>query len=248
MESGSLQYLESVALVGTFALYWKTLGKRKVLTRPVPSYLPYDEFREAVKDLPDDCAGVDVFSSNATELFKTYRESSAAIEAKIGTVLGFVAGGTGVFALLSTTDKISRPVLSPLLVTAILALIGVFVCAFEGLRPQPRRNPDVAQLADVVLMTAKNAKTRMTALIAWQNLEAAMQIEPIVAYKVRWLQRCYAGFSIGIFALVLNAVTPVRASTMGTTTTTTYIVPAECAAAVKAKTFRCTITATENKQ
>src|SRR5579885_1144637 len=101
MESGSLQYLESVALVGTFALYWKTLGKRKVLTRPVPSYLPYDEFREAVKDLPDDCAGVDVFSSNATELFKTYRESSAAIEAKIGTVLGFVAGGTGVFALLS---------------------------------------------------------------------------------------------------------------------------------------------------
>lgn len=249
MDPGSVQITEAVALIVISGVYLWNLSTRKALEGPPAPYAPAAEFRTAIQALPDDCEAAGTFAQSAADLFKTYRESSAGLDAKIGTVLGFVAGGSGVFAILSGTDKIARPVLSPLIIVAALALVAVFLCAFEGLRPQLRNSPNVAELADPKLMVAANGKSRMNALMGWESLEAARQIVPIVQHKVRWLQRSYAAFAIGVLALVLNAISPIPAPSSGTTTTTTtYRVPTACTIATKANDFKCTITATETKK
>jgi hypothetical protein len=247
LSSDCLQIIEASVSIIAFAIYWLSLRRRPGLTPLPPDYPSSADFRKAVEGLPDECKAAETFSKSAADLFKTFRESSAAFDSKLGSVLGFVAGGSGVLALLSTTDKVARPTLSPLLLLAVVALVAVFVCAFEGLRPQERRNPDVAQLVDAALMGATNGNSRMNALMGWQNLDAARQLVAIVAYKSRWLKRCYGAFALGIFALVLNAITPVPAASSAVTTTK-YTVPVSCISPPRHDAYQCTITTMETKK
>jgi hypothetical protein len=240
MSSTVLQGVEALGLVIVLICYLRKLDSRRPVIRPDPTYPKKAAFLQATSTLSTDAPAV--LAARATDLYKTFRKTSAKLDAKIGTVLGFVAGGTGVFAVLTETDKITRPAISPLLGVSVIALVAVFVCSFEGLLPQLSGSPNVADLADPALLSAENAKSRMLALMGWENLDAARQLVPILRKKAEWLKRCYIAFSFGALALVLNAITPI--SSDASTKTMTLEVPSSCFV-VSAKHTKCTLTVTE---
>jgi hypothetical protein len=225
MGAWMVQIVAAVFILGGAVGYDLVRSTRKPpMVNPVPSYPDAVSYRAQIVGLPDASDAAETLATNATALYKTYRDSVAAVEGKIGTLLGYVGGGTGILALLSGTDKITKPTLTPLIVVSVIALLAVVFFSLEGLRPQGHLNPNVADLCDITLLRSMSGNTRMNAITGWENLEAARQMVPIVHSKGAWLKRCYLAFAVGVIALVANVLIPIPS----TNTTTSITVPFTC--------------------
>lgn len=199
----------AVIAVSTAAIaYGAYVSRSRPGASPPMSYTDATAYRVAITGLPEDSKAAETFAANAAALFKNYSDSVQALDGKIGTVLGYVGGGTSVLALLGGSGKVERPTFTPLLVLALLALAFVFYCALEGLRPQSRASPNVAELCDLALLRSMSGNTRMQALMGWEYLESTRNTVPILLAKAGWLKRCYQAFAVGVIAVVLNAVLP----------------------------------------
>ena len=229
----------AVVLVGALA-YGAYIATPRLGEPPPMTYPDAVSYRAAIVGLPDDSKAAETFSTNAAALFKTYSDSVQAVDGKIGTLLGYVGGGTSVLALLSGTGKIDKPAFTPLLVLALLALALVFYCALEGLRPQTRANPNVAELCDYALLRSMSGNSRMHALMGWEYLESSRNTVPILLAKATWLKRCYRAFAVGVIALVLNAILP----STGTTAPQKKNVPFTCITMLRS-VFQCNIDLSE---
>lgn len=238
-----IQTCVAVVLAGVAIAYDARRKNWKKIVAPAATYLDLVAFAQATVGLPAACDAAKSFFDNAAALYKTYKDSIQTNETKIGTLLGYVGGGTGVLALLSGTSVVAAPALTPLLILAIVSLATVFWCALEGLRPVRHSNVDVAQLCDFSLLSSPSGASRMNALMGWQYLEASRELVAITLTKARWLKRCYNGFALGVIALVLNALLPIPQ----TPNTPSASITLNCTIPTQAK-LDCTLKPSETKK
>jgi hypothetical protein len=170
------------------------------------------EGKLAALDVP--CESAAALADRTHDTYRGYLESVQSLESKATALLSFVGGGVGLISLAAGTDKVPKLPLSPLVGVAVAALLAMLCAALQVVKPRRRRTVDVEVIADPEILTTKNGKAVLDALVMREYVEAVRVMIPIVRTKARWLQFAHVYFVLGIAAVTVNAVIPFSKTTM----------------------------------
>jgi hypothetical protein len=189
-----------------FVFRWRAEWQAPFDPRPGPGYPTEAAFLTEIATLPVECNASKSFANRGKELYSSYLDSMKALDDKAASILGFVGGGTGLVALGAGTETIlSKPTITPLLLLALLYLLGVLAAALAVQIPRNRGSVNVEQLCDVGRMKLPSAESQGDALMGREFIEASRAAVVVVRKKAMFLALAQLCFAFGVGTLVVNA-------------------------------------------
>jgi hypothetical protein len=185
-----------------------------------------------------------VLSERITKLYEEANTAVTAQEAKASTILGFVGGGAGLYALAVEAKAAAHPAFSWLLATGILFLVSTLVGTLLCLAGRPRRGMDVLRDEFTDPETLNDPATTKARIIGYlfitmvDRYDAYRKINLAKGYFIELAQELFA---FGVIALVANyGVSALAGPAKAKPTAINCTLPA---AAAKPASVDCTITA-----
>jgi hypothetical protein len=201
-----------VAFGCIFVLWtWETSAKGKA-TWSIPDRTQY--FSSA-NSLPDSCPAADLALSEAKDYFKSFRDSARNLDLRATGILGFVGGGTGIWAAAGGTDVLRSTTYGVLLYGSIGFLFIAIVAAIWVLRFRARGSPNVQEVLDLETLRRRNGKSVMSATLAWEFIESTRQLQGITRQKRTCVNLAQTCFVVGILLLVAGTVAQAQAAAPG---------------------------------
>jgi len=151
------------------------------------------------------------FLKEAKDYDTLTRDAYRYLDSRAAAVLGFVGGGVSLVAIAHGSDKLPLPVITPDLVGAIVALIGVFAGCIACMMIRARTIPDAYLLTDRASLMAVGPSDKpdgaaALALLAWEYLSTANQTANTIPKRIAALNFAQLLFAVGVFLLVINAI------------------------------------------
>jgi hypothetical protein len=106
--------------------------------------------------VPEDSA--DLILATANGILERRSAISRDVDAKLSSLLGFVAGGTGIAGIVTASGH--EVTLTPLLVSAACSLLLTLLSCLEGIFPNPRRRVEI-RLFDALKSVGQGDNAKM---------------------------------------------------------------------------------------
>jgi hypothetical protein len=202
-----------------------------------PGYPDETDWSAAAQTLAADSKPAEAFAGRAKDLHSAYQDTMKALDDKAAAILGLIGGGSGLVALAAGSDKVARPVVTPLLVLAAVYLFCVLAALIAVQIPRRRASVNVERLCNVALLKADGGKSQIDAIMGREYLEAARSAFLISRTKASYLWAAQVLFAFGVGAIVLNSLIPSGVGTKEPPVTSTT---AHCA--IGQSVIDCTLT------
>ena len=182
--------------------YWPVEGGWNVPNR--------EQYICDIRSLPDECPAADLALSEAKDYFTNFRDSARNLDLRATGILGFVGGGTGIWAAAGGTEMLQTTLLPVLLYAAVALLFTATTSSVLALMARTRGSPNVPEVLDVSALRNSNRKSVMTATLAWEFIDATRQMHHTILVKRACVNVAQAAFMAGVFLLVISTLAQTR--------------------------------------
>src|SRR5579863_371085 len=165
-----------------------------------------DEYLRSIAELPDACPAADLALSESKDYFKNFRDSARNFDLRATGIMGFVGGGTGIWAAAGGNDILRTTSDAPLLYASIAFLLSAMMFSILALMFRSRGSPDVQEVLNIETLKKDNAKSVLAAALAWQFIDSTRQLQSITQRKRAYVNVAQVVFIVGILFLVIGTI------------------------------------------
>lgn len=159
-----------------------------------------------IAELPEACPAVDLALSESKDYFNNFRDSARNLDLRATGIMGFVGGGTGIWAAAGGNDILRTTSDAALLYASIAFLLSAMIFSILALMFRVRGSPNIQEVLDIETLRKTNAKSVLAATLAWEFIDSTRQLQSITQRKRGYVNVAQVAFIIGILFLVVGTV------------------------------------------
>jgi hypothetical protein len=167
-----------------------------------------EDFRASLAGHEPNADGASLLLDRVDKVVAEYAVSSAGLDSRANTILGFLGAGVGVLSAFAGTTGNTAFVPTPLLVFGGTCILFSLAFAVSALWVRTDATPNLEAYCDAAFLSAANSEAVLAARLAqWYLVLQADAIKPLFQ-KGAAVRATQLFFALGAASLTLNLVSP----------------------------------------